>query len=61
LSFTFHPVINEEYRREPPSKVTLELEAGAGGAVTRLTLVHDENFPKAAQSAVPAPQGGRRS
>lgn len=45
LSFTFHPVINEEYRREPPSKVTLELEAGAGGSVTRLTLVHDE-FPE---------------
>jgi uncharacterized protein YndB with AHSA1/START domain len=45
LSFTFHPIINEEYRREPPSKVKLELEAGAGVAVTRLTLVHDE-FPE---------------
>jgi uncharacterized protein YndB with AHSA1/START domain len=28
LSFTFHPVIKEEYRLEPPSKVTLELQAG---------------------------------
>jgi uncharacterized protein YndB with AHSA1/START domain len=45
LSFAFHPVSNDEYRREPPSKVTLELQAGAGGAVTRLTLIHDE-FPE---------------
>lgn len=45
LSFTFHPVINEEFRREPPSKVTLELQAGARDAVTRLTLVHEE-FPE---------------
>ncbi|HEY6419667.1 MAG TPA: SRPBCC family protein [Candidatus Binataceae bacterium] len=45
LSYTFHPVFSEEYRSEPPSKVTLELEAGAGGEVMRLTMTHDE-FPE---------------
>jgi uncharacterized protein YndB with AHSA1/START domain len=40
LSHTFHPVFIEEFRNEPPSRVTFEIESG--GQVVRLTLIHDE-------------------
>ena len=40
LSHTFHPVSVEEFRNEPPSRVTFEIEAG--GPVVRLTVIHDE-------------------
>jgi uncharacterized protein YndB with AHSA1/START domain len=40
LSYAFHPVFIEEFRDEPPSKVTFEIEAG--GEVVRLTVIHDE-------------------
>jgi uncharacterized protein YndB with AHSA1/START domain len=43
MSHTFHPLFNEEFRREPPSKVTYEI--AAGGDVVRLTVTHDE-FPE---------------
>jgi uncharacterized protein YndB with AHSA1/START domain len=39
LSHTFHPVFTDEFRAEPPSRVTFTLERG--GAVVRLTLLHD--------------------
>src|SRR5262245_37788038 len=40
LSHTFHPVSVEDFRDEPPSRVTFEIEAG--GQVVRLAVTHDE-------------------
>jgi len=40
LSYTFHPVLNEAFRNEPPSRVTFEIAADGNGV--RLTTTHDE-------------------
>lgn len=41
LSYTFHHVLNEEARKEPPTKVVFNLERH--GKLMKLTLTH-ENF-----------------
>jgi uncharacterized protein YndB with AHSA1/START domain len=41
LSYTFHHVLNEEARKEPPTKVVFTLEQH--GPLVKLTLTH-ENF-----------------
>jgi len=43
LSFTFHHVLHEEFRNEPPSRATYTLEPM--GEVVKLTLVHDRFEP----------------
>jgi uncharacterized protein YndB with AHSA1/START domain len=40
FSHTFHPVFSDEFRNEPPSKVTFEI--APGGEVVRLMMIHDE-------------------
>lgn len=50
LSYTFHHVLDEELRSEPPSRVTFEIEplarkkTGPFGDAVRLTVTH-EDFP----------------
>jgi len=49
LSYTFHPVLDEEMRRERPSRVSFEIEPLGGktepqGQAVRLTVTHDD-FP----------------
>ncbi|EDY16050.1 Activator of Hsp90 ATPase 1 family protein [Chthoniobacter flavus Ellin428] len=49
LSYTFHHVVDEEMRKESPSRVTFEIESLADGSdlsgpVVRLTVTH-EDFP----------------
>jgi len=41
LSYTFHHVLNEQARKEPPTKVVFNLERH--GNLVKLTLIH-ENF-----------------
>ena len=42
LSYTFHPLLNPNFRKEPPSRVTFRIERDPHqGAVVRLTTVHD--------------------
>lgn len=43
LVHSFHPVFSEEFRLEPPSRVSFKLEQS--GAIVRLTVVHDEFQP----------------
>lgn len=43
LSYTFHMLISEQHRSNPPSQVTFRLEPHGG--VTRLTLVHEHAEP----------------
>ena len=44
LSYSFHMLISEEHRAEPPSRVTFELEDVQG--VVKLTLTHDGLAPR---------------
>jgi len=49
LSYTFHHISDEEMRKEPPSRVTFEIESlvdgsDLSGPVVRLTVTH-EDFP----------------
>jgi len=53
LSYTWHSLINAEYRKEKPSRVTFEIESLTGdgplkGAGVRLTVTHDD-FPPASK------------
>lgn len=47
LSYTWHPVANEEYRNEKPSRVTFEIEpfGTVPGKAVKLTVTHDD-FPE---------------
>jgi uncharacterized protein YndB with AHSA1/START domain len=49
LSYTWHPVFDEELRNERPSRVTFEIEPlgekpGLQGKAVKLTVIHDD-FP----------------
>jgi uncharacterized protein YndB with AHSA1/START domain len=49
LAYTFHHLLDEEMRREPPSRVTFKIEQlasgpGPQGPAVRLTVTH-EDFP----------------
>ena len=59
LSYTFHHVLNEAARKEPPTKVVFTLEKH--GNLVKLTLTH-ENFAAGSLSFWTAsPRDGRRS
>lgn len=47
LSYTFHPLLDDDLRGEPPSKVTFLIEPldgrnGARGNAVQLTVIHDD-------------------
>ncbi len=49
LSYTWHPLLQEDFRNEKPSRVTFEIEpldgkSGMQGKAVKLTVIHDD-FP----------------